>query len=69
MWKQSPISHLPVIYLFGLVKGLSYCSLKPETVGKQQKNYGKFTGKMGGLPREAERGYRRFLPFELDTKA
>lgn len=34
VWKQSPICHLPVIYLFGLVTGPSYCSLKSKTVGK-----------------------------------
>lgn len=56
MWRQSPICHLSVIYLFGLVTGSSYCSLKSEMVGqhvllKQHKNYGKFRGKTGDRKR------------------
>lgn len=72
MWKQSPICHLPVIYLFGLVTGSSYCSLESETVGKQHKKYGKFIGKTGGASK-VRRGCKeevqeRPLPSERDTQ-
>lgn len=73
MWKQSPICHLPVIYLFGLVTGSSYCSLESETVGKQHKNYGKFIGKTGGASK-VRRGCKeevqeRPLPSERDPQS